>query len=291
MDLPKCRTCGERHRLGPCPSSHPKNTPEASGTARKAPSGLVLAKPSRNSVRASTLAKVDDGVALTSMAHPPGLIDKIAGAIRSGKLKISPPNPVAKAIKGKAGTAEVKGLVRGSTTGTGLRVGEAVAVQPATSEFMDATGRRDAHQFQVGGNGKSQSAQESRPVPREGKIASEARSGRSKEASLRREGEAGLPSVPRNASSLPAIPPPRSKDKEIRGESRGGDEDVSGGDQGGDSKMRSLVRQLPREAALGAASDRVATAPSFDREQYHRDYMRKYMRDRRAARREAEKAK
>jgi hypothetical protein len=48
-------------------------------------------------------------------------------------------NPVAKATKGKTGKAEVKGLVRGSTTGTGLRVGEAVAVQPATSEFMDVT--------------------------------------------------------------------------------------------------------------------------------------------------------
>jgi hypothetical protein len=25
MDLPKCRTCGERHRLGPCPSSQTKS--------------------------------------------------------------------------------------------------------------------------------------------------------------------------------------------------------------------------------------------------------------------------
>lgn len=101
-------------------------------------------------VRTSTLAKADDGVALTSMTHPPGLIEKIAGAIRSGKLKVSPPNPVAKATKGKAGTAEVKGLVRRSTTGTGLRVGAAVAVQPATSEIMDVTGRRDAHQLKRG---------------------------------------------------------------------------------------------------------------------------------------------
>ena len=29
-----------------------------------------------------------DGVALTSMAHPPGLIDKIADAIKSGKLSL-----------------------------------------------------------------------------------------------------------------------------------------------------------------------------------------------------------
>ena len=55
-------------------------------------------------------------------------------------------NPVAKATKGKAGTAGVKGPVRRSSAGTGLRVGEAVAVQPATSEIKDATGRRDVHQ-------------------------------------------------------------------------------------------------------------------------------------------------
>ena len=74
MDLPKCKICGEKHRLGPCPQS-----------------------------RAT--------------------------------------NPVAKATKGKAGTAEVDGLVRRSTAGTGLRVGEAVAVQPTTSEIMDVTSR------------------------------------------------------------------------------------------------------------------------------------------------------
>ena len=118
-----------------------KNTPEASGTARKAPSGLLLGKPKRGSARASTIAKVGDGIALTSMAHPPGLIEKIAGAVRSGKLKISPPNPVAKATKGRTGTAVGAAHVRGSTTGTGLRVGAAVAVQPATSEIMDATSR------------------------------------------------------------------------------------------------------------------------------------------------------
>jgi|SRR5882724_8890340 len=82
-----------------------KNTPEASGTARKAPSGLSLGKPKRDSVRASTIAKVGDGIALTSIAHPPGLIEKIAGAIRHGKLKFSPPNPVAKATKGKTDKA------------------------------------------------------------------------------------------------------------------------------------------------------------------------------------------
>ena len=47
----------------------------------------------------------------------------------------------AKATKGKAGTAGVTGAVRRSTAGTGLRVGEAVAVQPATSEITDVTSR------------------------------------------------------------------------------------------------------------------------------------------------------
>jgi hypothetical protein len=52
-------------------------------------------------------------------------------------------DPVAKATKGKAGTAGVNGPVRRSTAGTGLRVGEADAVRPATSEVMDVTARRD----------------------------------------------------------------------------------------------------------------------------------------------------
>lgn len=46
----------------------------------------------------------------------------------------------AKATEGKAGNAEgTTPLVRQTTTGTGLRVGAADAVQPATSEFMDVT--------------------------------------------------------------------------------------------------------------------------------------------------------
>lgn len=46
---------------------------------------------------------------------------------------------LAKATKGKAGMAAGKPSVRRSTAGTGLRVGEAVAVQPATPEIMDVT--------------------------------------------------------------------------------------------------------------------------------------------------------
>jgi hypothetical protein len=52
-------------------------------------------------------------------------------------------NPVAKATKGKAGTAGINGPVRRSTAGTVLRVGEAVAVRPATYEVMDVTAGRD----------------------------------------------------------------------------------------------------------------------------------------------------
>jgi hypothetical protein len=55
-------------------------------------------------------------------------------------------NPVAKATKGKAGTAGAdQRPVRRSTAGTGLRVGEASADLPATSEFMDVTAGRDRH--------------------------------------------------------------------------------------------------------------------------------------------------
>jgi hypothetical protein len=45
----------------------------------------------------------------------------------------------AKATEGKAGMAGVTDTVRRSTAGTGLLVGEADAVQPATSEIMDVT--------------------------------------------------------------------------------------------------------------------------------------------------------
>ena len=109
MDL--CKICGANLAMvGRAHRCIPRNTPEASGTAREAPSGKAvgasapMTNPSRNSVRASSSSQ-------------------------------------AKATKGKAGMAEVgeSPLVRRSTAGTGLRVGEAVAVQPATSEIMDVT--------------------------------------------------------------------------------------------------------------------------------------------------------
>lgn len=77
MELPKCKICGEKHRLGPCPQIQSR----------------------------------------------------------------------AKATKGKVGMAGVKDPVRRSSTGTGLQVGEAVAVQPATSEIMDVTAGETAPKF------------------------------------------------------------------------------------------------------------------------------------------------
>lgn len=59
----------------------------------------------------------------------------------------------AKATRGKAGTAGVTGPVRRSTAGTGLRVGVSGAGLTATSEFMHATGRRDAHLIHSSGDG------------------------------------------------------------------------------------------------------------------------------------------
>lgn len=57
----------------------------------------------------------------------------------------------AKATKGKAGTAgaPVTGPVRRSTAGIGLRVGEAGADQPATSEHMDVTAGETAPNFDI----------------------------------------------------------------------------------------------------------------------------------------------
>lgn len=47
MDLVKCKICGEKHRLGGCPSL--QDTRRASGTARKAPGGSESTGPSRYS--------------------------------------------------------------------------------------------------------------------------------------------------------------------------------------------------------------------------------------------------
>jgi len=70
MDQQKCRICGERHRLGPCPS-----TASSSGARRVADRQLPTptAPPpkggSRDSVQASG---AEDGIALQSTTHPKG---------------------------------------------------------------------------------------------------------------------------------------------------------------------------------------------------------------------------
>ena len=70
-----------------------------------------------------------------------------AVAHQPGRTAAGVSHPVAKATRGKAGTAEVTGLVRRSTAGKGLRVGVASAVLPATSEFMDVTVGETARVF------------------------------------------------------------------------------------------------------------------------------------------------
>lgn len=62
----------------------------------------------------------------------------------------------AKATEGKAGMAGGESPVRRSTAGTGLRVGAADAVQPATSEIMDVTAGETAPNSEAAGK---------RPVP------------------------------------------------------------------------------------------------------------------------------
>ncbi|EKS29307.1 hypothetical protein [Afipia felis] len=59
--------------------------------------------------------------------------------VRRGRFEEQSDQSQAKATKGKAGMAGVTDTVRRSTAGTGLRVGEAGVVQPATSEIMDVT--------------------------------------------------------------------------------------------------------------------------------------------------------
>ena len=57
-----------------------------------------------------------------------------------------------KATKGKTGMAVGQAHVRRSTAGTGLRVGEADAVQPATSEIMDVTAGETVPNSSSGGD-------------------------------------------------------------------------------------------------------------------------------------------
>ncbi len=85
------------------------------------------------------------------MGFTPFPMDEVAATVVPPAVAATPTNALdcfsskvsrAKATEGKAGMAGVTGPVRGSTAGTGLRVGVADAVQPATSEFMDVTAGR-----------------------------------------------------------------------------------------------------------------------------------------------------
>lgn len=80
-----------------------------------------------NSSRSTSASPVDAETDTPATDHPPQL-NSVAGN-----------QSQAKATEGSAGMAVVTGHVRRSTAGTGLQVGEAVAVQPATSEIMDVT--------------------------------------------------------------------------------------------------------------------------------------------------------
>lgn len=74
----------------------------------------------------------------------------------------------AKATEGKAGMAGGDDApVRRSTAGTGLRVGEASADLPATSEIMGVTARRDWHPTTRDTDGEQGAAKEPRSIQRE----------------------------------------------------------------------------------------------------------------------------
>jgi hypothetical protein len=65
MDLPKCKICGERHRLGGCPTS------SGGGAARgKSDPAPPEAKRGLRVPALKSHAPIGDGIALTSIAHP-----------------------------------------------------------------------------------------------------------------------------------------------------------------------------------------------------------------------------
>lgn len=254
MDLPKCRTCGERHRLGPCPSTHTKSRGD----------GLRVSTSHQAKVRP------DQPVADVGVAPSP-----------------RDANPVAKATKGKTGTAGDAMIcpVRRSTAGTGLRVGEAVAVQPATSEIMDVTAGRDRQPIESEIDGKPFTAKEPGSLSGEGTNPPAAGAGASSPDIGGCEKGSGLCEMSGNASGMSPVSPHRSGDEVIFREQSRCTQNEAGGDQGRDSQVHPALRQLSRKASLGGETKGLAgeTAPKFDRAKYHREYMREYMRKRREA--------
>lgn len=79
-------------------------------------------------------------VIMTREEFRANLDESFQKGVKRGRFEESCDQSQAKATEGKAGMAEAEcGLVRRSTAGTGLQVGEASADLPATSEIMDVT--------------------------------------------------------------------------------------------------------------------------------------------------------
>lgn len=171
----------------------------------------------------------------------------------------------AKATEGKAGMAGSDDApVRRSTAGTGLRVGEASADLPATSEHMDVTARRDWHPTTRDTDGEQGAAKEPRSIQRE--RANPATTGTSSSTADIGGGQAGsgLREMSRDAPRVSSVSSYRSGNEAILSQSGGRHEDEARNSQGRDSQMHSSVCELPRETALGGTANNVAgeTAPN-----------------------------
>lgn len=69
MDLPKCRICGERHRLGPCPS--------VARSSRSAKAEKVAGNGERR-FDPGSLAKAGDGASGKTPLQQPGVVEEAA---------------------------------------------------------------------------------------------------------------------------------------------------------------------------------------------------------------------
>ena len=171
----------------------------------------------------------------------------------------------AKATEGKAGMAGGDDApVRRSTAGTGLRVGEASADLPATSEIMGVTARRDWHPTTRDTDGEQGAAKEPRSIQRE--RANPATTGTSSSTADIGGGQAGsgLREMSRDAPRVSSVSSYRSGNEAILSQSGGRHEDEARNSQGRDSQMHSSVCELPRETALGGTANNVVgeTAPN-----------------------------
>lgn len=86
MDLPKCRTCGERHRLGGCPESQARATALADAKRREKSSSEAKGKP-----QTPAGSKTGDGLARNSSD---GRTDEaMAGDVGAASGRLSGPKP------------------------------------------------------------------------------------------------------------------------------------------------------------------------------------------------------